>query len=248
MANLPAIPNVYNGPRKPIKKPPARLFSLDFANSTDPAVLDSGIRETMRGINLSAMAVSRALYRLCASGDYIDLGYKSKGAYIDSLVEETGHSRAIFYRWIDNGEIIEKYRTELERIEFSDNDGPTKLTYLPKALENHSIKEAFKNLKEMPVRQFESYAKGKKKSASIVSYKNVSVKGDQVYAGGEPLINPSAELSPEDRRYFENLLVKAAQAKADNQYLRGYEFYDEKEAQAFDRIYTRELKAMRKKR
>jgi hypothetical protein len=248
MANLSAISNVYDGPRKSVKKPPVRLFSLDFANSTDPAVLDSGIRETMRGINLSAMAVSRALYRLCASGDYIDLGYKSKGAYIDSLVEETGHSRAIFYRWIDNGEIIEKYRTELERIEFADNDGPTKLTYLPKALENHPKKEAFKNLKEMPVRQFESYAKGEKKSAPIVSYKNVSVKGDQVYAGDEPLINSSAELSPEDRRYFKNLLVKAAQAKADNQYLRWYEFYDEREANKFDKVYNREIKILRRKK
>jgi hypothetical protein len=199
------IPNKYDGPRKPAKK--SILFSLDFANSNDPAVLDNGIRETMRGMNLSAMAVSRALYRLCASGDYTDLGYKSKGAYIDSLVKETGHSRAIFYRWIETGEIAAKYRNELEKIAFSDDDGASKLPYIPRALEHHPKKEVFKNAKEMSVRKFEAYARGEKQPVPAISYKNLEIKGDQAYADDEPLINPAAVISPEDRRYIEALLV-----------------------------------------
>jgi hypothetical protein len=240
------IPNVYDGPRKPVKK--SSLFSLDFANSIDPAVLDNGIRETMRGMNLSAMAVSKALYRIYASGYYIELGYKSMGAYIDKLVAETGYSRAVFYRWIDTGGVAIKYRNELERIAFSDHDGPSKLPYIPKALEHHPKREVFKNAKEMSVRNFEAYAKWEKQSAPAISYENIEIKNGSVYAGGEPLIDPAAPLMPEDKRYIESLLVRAVQAKADRQYLRGYLFYDEKEANKFDNVYNRELKVLRSKK
>jgi hypothetical protein len=238
------IPNEYDGPRRPVKKTASRLFSLDFANSNNPEVLDNGIRETMRGMNLSTIAVSRALYRISASGYYIELGYRSMGDYITKLVEETGYSRAIFYRWIGTGEITVKYHNELEKVDFSDDDGPTKLVYIPQALENHPKKEVFKNAKEMLTREFEAYARGKK-FYPVVAYKNLTIKRGQIYAGGEPVINPAASLSPEDRRYIENLLTEAIRAKADKQYLRGYIFYDEKEANKFDKVYNRELKALR---
>jgi hypothetical protein len=238
------IPNIYDGPRKPRK---SQLFSLDFANSNDPLVLDSGIRETMRGMNLSATAVSKALYRIYASGYYIELGYKSMGDYINKLVEDTGYSRAIFYRWVETGEIAVKYHRELEKVKFSDEDGPTKLAYIPKALENHPKKEVFKNAKEMSVRKFEAYARGEKAPAAEISYEDISLRDGQVYAAGEPLLNPAAGMSPEDRQYIEGLLVTAVQAKADKQYLRGYLFYDEKEANKFDKVYNRELKALRGK-
>jgi hypothetical protein len=194
------IKNEYDGPKKPKK---ARLFSLDFANSNDPVILDNGIRETMRGMNLSAMAVSKALYRIYVSGYYIELGYKRMNAYIDQLVEETGFSRSIFYRWMDTGEIAIKYRNDLERIEFSDDDGPSKLSYIPRALENHPKREVFKNAKEMSVRKFEAYAKGEKASSVEIAYKNIGIKNGSVYAGNESVINPAAALSLEDRRYIE---------------------------------------------
>jgi hypothetical protein len=238
------IPNIYDGPRKSRK---SQLFSLDFANSNDPLILDSGIRETMRGMNLSAIAVSKALYRIYTSSYYIELGYKSMGDYINKLVEDTGYSRAIFYRWVETGEIAIKYHRELEKIEFSDEDGPTKLAYIPKALENHPKKEVFKNAKEMSVRKFEAYAKGEKGPAAEISYKNVGIRNEAIYVGDEPVINPAVSLSPEDRRYIEEWLIKAVKAKADNQYLRGYLFYEEKEANRFDKVYDRELKLLRGK-
>jgi hypothetical protein len=202
----------------------------------------------MRGMNLSAMAVSKALYRIYASGYYIELGYKSMGAYIDKLVEDTGYSRAVFYRWVETGGIAVKYHNELEKIAFSDDDGPSKLPYIPKALEHHPKKEVFKNAKEMSVRKFEAYAKGEKPPAFTISYKNIEIRNGAVYVDDDHLINPAAALSPEDRRYVESLLLNAIQAKADNQYLRGYLFYDEKEAHTFDKVYDRELKALRSKK
>jgi hypothetical protein len=40
-------------------------------------------------MNLSAMALSKPLSRIYASGCYIELDYKSMGAYTDKLAEET---------------------------------------------------------------------------------------------------------------------------------------------------------------
>jgi hypothetical protein len=74
------------------------------------------------------------LYRLNVAGLYIDLGFRKFGEYIDKLVEDTGMSRANLYNWVYIGEAFVTHRTELEKIGFSDDDGPTKLPYLDRAL------------------------------------------------------------------------------------------------------------------
>ena len=66
--------------------------------------------------------------------------------------------------------------------------------------------------------------------------------------GREPLATFSEKLNPEDRRYFQSWMVAAAEAKENNEYLRGYKFYDQEEANRFDKIYRRELKAIRVKK
>jgi hypothetical protein len=43
-------------------------------------------------------------------------------------------------------------------------------------------------------------------------------------------------------------MVAAAEAKENNEYLRGYKFYDEKEANLFDKVYQRELRVLRIKK
>jgi hypothetical protein len=46
-------------------------------------------------------------------------------------------------------------------------------------------------------------AKGEKQRVLAISYKNIGIKNGTVYVADEPLLNPSAALSPEDRRYVE---------------------------------------------
>jgi hypothetical protein len=241
------IQNEYDGPRKPQKQIEAGQFTLDFAYSQNAGDIDTGIRETIRGVKLSILAMGIALYRLNVAGLYIDLGFRKFGEYIDQLVEDTGMSRANLYNWVYIGEAFVTHRAELEKIGFSDDDGPTKLPYLDRALVNRPKREVYKNLVSMSRRQFEEWSKGTVLAIEN-NYTNVKLKGDQVMVGREPVAVFADGLAPEDRRYFQSWLIAAAEAKENKEYLRGYKFYDEQEANIFDRIYQRELKAIRAKK
>jgi hypothetical protein len=242
-----AIQNVYDGPVKSPKKFEAKQFTLDFAYSENATELDTGIRETARGYNLSIMAMGIALYRVDVGGHFIDLGFKKFGEYIDKLAEDTGLNRSTLYHWEYVGAAYIKYRSDLERIGFSEEHGPTKLPLLARALENHTKQAVFKNLINMTFRQFDGWARGTV-PAIEKNYTDVKLNGDQVLVGGEPLAVFSSALKPEDRKYFQSWMVAAAEAKENNEYLRGYRFYDEKEANLFDKVYRRELKTLRTKK
>jgi hypothetical protein len=241
------IKNEYIGPRKPQKQIEAGQFRLDFAYSDKPEEVDVGIRETIRGIKLSILAMGIALYRLNVAGLYIDLGFRKFGEYIDQLVEDTGMSRANLYNWVYIGEAFVTHRAELEKIGFSDDDGPTKLPYLDRALTNHSKREVYKNLVSMSRRQFEEWSRGTSKEIKN-SYTNVKITDGKVLAGNEPLATFAGGLSPEDRRYYEGILRSAAEARESDEVIGVYRFYDESERRSFDRIYNRELRAIRIKK
>jgi hypothetical protein len=129
-----AIENVYDGPQRPVKKFEAKQFTLDFAYSENATELDAGIRETARGYKLSIMAMGIALYRVDVAGLLIDLGFRKFGEYIDKLAEDTGLNRSTLYNWEYIGEAYIKNRSDLERIGFSEEDGPTKLPLLARSL------------------------------------------------------------------------------------------------------------------
>jgi hypothetical protein len=239
--------NEYDGPRKPTKQIEAGQFKLDFAYSDKPEEVDSGIRETIRGVKLSILAMGIALYRLNVAGLYIDLGFRKFGEYIDKLVEDTGMSRANLYNWVYIGGAFVTHRAELEKIGFSDDDGPTKLPYLDRALTNYSKREVYKNLVSMSRRQFEEWSRGTSQEVEKY-YTNVKLFKGKVLAGDEPLIAFVEGLSPEDRRYYEGVIRSAAEARENNEVIGVYRFYDESERHRFDRIYDRELKNMRAKK
>jgi hypothetical protein len=241
------IKNEYDGPRKPRKQIEAGQFKLDFAYSDKPEEVDAGIRETIRGVKLSILTMGIALYRLNVAGLYIDLGFRKFGVYIDKLVEDTGMSRANLYNWVYIGEAFITHRADLEKIGFSDDDGPTKLPYLDRALTNYSKREVFKNLVSMSRRQFEEWSRGIIQETKN-NYTNVKINKGKVLAGGEPLAAFADGLYPEDRRYYEGVLRSAAEARENDEVIGVYRFYDESERRRFDRIYDRELKAMRSKK
>jgi len=193
------------------------------------------------------MAMGIALYRVDVSGLFIDLGFKKFGEYIDHLAEETGMSRANLYNWEYIGEAYVKYRTDLEKIGFNDDDGPTKLPYLYRALENHSKTAVFKNLKDMSKREFEDWSK-ENNNQNDKLYKNVKIKGTSVFVGNSPIVSFSDNISPKDRRYYESLLLEGAIAIKKNEFAKVYRFYDAEEARRFDRFYQRELKVIRAKK
>ena len=241
------IANIYDGLAKqpgPIK---SNKFELDFVYSQDAAELDNGIRETIKGVKLSIMAMGIALYRVDVSGLYIDLGFRRFGEYIDKLAEDTGMSNTTIYNWEYVGKAYITHRAELDKVGFSDDDGPTKLPFLARALEYYPKREVFKNIKAMGKREFEEWSKGGKVEKAT-KYKSIKIRGSNLYVGNSPLVSFTEGISPGDRRYYESLIMEGAMAVKKNEYARVYRFYDESEARKFDRIYQREIKALRAKR
>ena len=124
------IKNDYDGPKKQPRTLKGRQIPLDFVYSVNATEVDAGIRETIRGVKLSIMAMGIALYRVDVSCLFIDLGFKKFGEYIDHLAEDTGMARTSLYNWEYIGEAYITHRADLEKIGFSDYDGPTKLPFL----------------------------------------------------------------------------------------------------------------------
>jgi hypothetical protein len=156
---LQVIKNEYDGPVRSARQIQAGQIRLDYTYSNDPQELDAGIRETLRGVKLSIMAMGIALSRTDVSGLFIDLGFRKFGEYIDHLAEDTGMSRTNLYNWEYIGQAYITHRAELDKIGFSDDDGPTKLPFLTRALEYHPRREVFRNLKDMSKREFEEWPK-----------------------------------------------------------------------------------------
>jgi hypothetical protein len=69
--------------------------------------------------------------------------------------------RSGLHNWLYIGEAYLKYRTELEKVGLSDEDGPTKFPYVDRALALYQKKEVFRAVKDMSLWQFISFARGR---------------------------------------------------------------------------------------
>jgi hypothetical protein len=154
-------------------------------------------------------------------------------------------ARTSLYNWEYIGEAYIKHRAELDKVGFSDDDGPTKLPFLSRALEHYPKRDVFKNIKDMSKREFEDWSRGQPKKKK---YKLVKVTKNGVFAGTKPLVSFADGISSKDQRYYETLIMEGALAVQNNEYAKVFRFYDQQEAQKFERLYQRELKAIRAKK
>jgi hypothetical protein len=152
LMKIEAIPNQYDGPRKPEKRLGGGYFSLDYASSENAKEIDAGIRETIKGVRLSILAMGIGLAKIKDRGLYVDLGFRSNAKYLESLCEQTQMDRSSLHNWLYIGEAYLKYRKDLEKIGFSDEDGPTKLPYVDRALALYQKKDVFRAVKDMSLR------------------------------------------------------------------------------------------------
>jgi hypothetical protein len=169
-------------------------------------------------VKASILAMGIALYRIEAAGLYIDLGFCRFGEYIDKLVEDTGMSRANLYNWPCIGGAFVNHRADLEKVGFSEDDGPTKLPYLDRALVNRpNKKEVYKNIVYMSRCQFKEWSKGDPETFSKNNYTNIKLNNRQVCAGDAPLISFAENLSPADKQYYEGVVMAAVEARENNE-------------------------------
>jgi hypothetical protein len=239
----PVIQNQYDGPKPPEKRLPAGHFNLDYAYSDDPAEIDQGIRETIKGIRLSILAMGIGLAKIKEQRLFVDLKYHSMAKYIEALCEDAQMERSGVFNWLYIGEAYTKYRKDLDKIGFSDEDGPTKLPYVEKALTLYQKKDVFKAVKEMSLRQFVSFSRGEPAPSPTES--DIRVKGNQVYIGDRPAVTLDEELDPKTRAHLEGIIVEAGKALEAGEVLYTTRLYDMEELRRFDRAAEKLKKDLR---
>jgi hypothetical protein len=237
-----AILNQYDGPHPPAKKLPVSQISLDYANSDNAAEIDTGIRDTIKGIRLSILAMGLGLAKLKSKGLYVDLNFHSMNDYLESLCDEMKIERSTAHNWLYIGEAYIKYRRDLERIKFTDADGPTKLPYVDRALEIHEKREVFRKVKDSTLREFKEYAKGEETAASV---SKIRVVGNQLFIGKRVAVTFANELDSKTKRYLTDINVKAGEAFEAGKVLYTTRLYDMDELRRFERGAERLKKDMR---
>ena len=236
------LQNQYDGPLPPAKRLPNSKIELDYVNSNDAAEIDAGIRDTIKGVRLSILAMGIGLAKIKDKGLFIDLKFHSMMDYLKNLCDDMQIGRSTAHDWLQIGEAYIKYRRELERIEFSDADGPTKLSYVGDALEIHEKREVFKAVKEMSLRAFQQFSK-KGKSAEKPS--KIKVVGNKLYLGKKLAVTFSPELDGKTRKYLTEINVEAGEALEAGEVLYTTRLYDMDELRKFERGAERLKKDMR---
>lgn len=236
------ITNEYDGPRAPAKRLLTNQISLDYANSDDAAEIDTGIRETIKGLRLSILAMGLGLAKLKKKGLYVDLNFRSMNDYLTSLCNEMKVERSTVHNWLYIGEAYIKYRRDLERIEFTDADGPTKLPYVDRALEKHEKRDVFQRIKSSTLSEFKEYSKGE---APAVAPSKIKVVGNKIYVGKKLAVTFSESLDSKTRAYFTKIAVHAGEALEAGEVLYVTRLYDMEELKRFERGAENLKKQMR---
>ena len=193
------------------------LVNLDYIESDNAAEIDMGIRESIRGIGFSVLAIGLGLANIKARNLYKDLGFGNLTQYIRMLCDETKADKGHIFGWLRIGEAYIKHRSELEKVGFCDNDGATKLSYLNRALEKNKKQAVFDNIKNMSFREFKNFAKGQI-AAGIAAEspvgKNwqIKVRGNNIYIDDKLAIILSNKIDERVYKYFKRVLDAACEA------------------------------------
>jgi len=191
------------------------------------------------------LAMGLGLARLKEKGLYIDLKFHSMNDYLESLCDEMQIERSTAHNWLYIGEAYIKYRRDLERIEFTDADGPTKLPYVDRALELHEKREVFKAVKEMSLRAFQQFSKAEK---SAEKPSKIRVVGNKLYLGKKLAVTFAPELDAKTKKYLTDINVKAGEALEAGEVIFITRLYDMDELRRFERGADRLKKDMRAKK
>ena len=186
-------------------------LSLDFVNSDDPAVLDQGIRDTIKSVRTSVLAAGIALARIKNEKLFKKLEFKNMTRYMSCLCKDIRMDRSSLYVWLCIGEVYLKYQNDLEKIGFCDSDSPTKLPYLERALSTGDRQEVFHNLINMDKDEFVDYVKsGEARKTADAPF--LEIRGNTIYLNGETAIVVSKNLGEENTAFFMELAKVAGRA------------------------------------
>lgn len=158
------------------------MFSLDFINSEKLEEIEAGIKETIRGVELSKAAVCKSLANIDKKKLYKQIGFDSFLQYLGAERLPLNYKTAKEY--VKIGDVLLRHEEELLTVDFQEENGLKKLMYLDRALQKHNSnpKQVFKNVKECSLRDFKAYALDEKVPEPAVTEEHESL--DKGQEGG----------------------------------------------------------------
>ena len=204
------ITQSHHRTRLPVTFIQAEPFHL-YTYSDEAADIDRGIRDSIKGIRLSILAMGMGLAKMKAKSLYRDLDCLTMTQYVQRLCDETKMDRTSVFNWLYIGEAYIKYQNDLEQIGFSDSDGPTKLPFLERALETNQKKDVFDNIKNMTVRDFIAFSKSSSEK-DVSGAPVVTVRNGFVYVNGKLMVRINNRLDKNVYSYFRKIICIAGKA------------------------------------
>jgi hypothetical protein len=206
---------------------------------------DREIRETITGMRPSVLAMSLGLVKMKTKGLYKELDCSSMAQYIRLLCNDTQMDRSSIYNWLCIGEAYLKYKDDLETIGFGDDDGPTKLPYLERALETRPKQEVLENIKNMSRQDFINFSKTP--SAKEEAEPFVAMRDGGVFIDGVLAISISPSLDRKTYVYFSRVNRAACKALEEGEIILPVRLRSREEVRRYRRASIRLLNKMRKK-
>jgi hypothetical protein len=132
-------------------------FSLDYLDSDNLYEIERGIQETMDGLVLSKVVLCKALANIDRKKLYTQVGAGNFHEYLQLERIPLNYKTAKEYAKI--GDTLIRHASELEAVDFHEEDGLKKMVYLDKALDtcNAEREEIFQKVKESSLRDFQRW-------------------------------------------------------------------------------------------
>ena len=133
-------------------------ISLDYYTSENLVKIETGINQTVKGIQLSKLAICVALANIKNKKLYEQIGLATFKEYIKKMRINIPYATAFEYTKI--GEIYQDYQKILNKLDFSEENGLKKLLYLEQALNKNKENQdtVFNNLIKYSFRNFRKFA------------------------------------------------------------------------------------------
>jgi len=208
-----------------------------FPQNREAADIDSTIRTTISNMRISILTIGIGLAYIKINRLHRQLGCKSFAEYLRLLYENVKMDRSSMYRWLNVGMAFLKYQDDLEKTGYIDTDGPTKLSYLERALEKYDKDEVFRNIKTMSVREFAVYARKSPVSSAndIITNPYLSVQAKKIHSKNRLTIRINSKLNRETRTYFRRVIPTLCQALDKGEVILPVLVHNMAEARRFER-------------
>lgn len=226
----------------PIPRQDRRRVELDYIRSDDLATIEDGIRDTMRGVDVSQLVLALAFAKIDREALYIQAGCKSYLEYLDGAEDRLNMSRQSMSDYKRIGEIYIEYKTQLQEAGFKEEGHLHKLRYLPRALEHHPKKEVFNRLVRDSFRRFVSYAlpEGSRISETQQQYApQIQVSEGRIIVDGKNILHFDPELPETARDELTEYLTHIYEVRATGNKPYILNVYDDQEALAVERFLAR---------